>query len=418
MKNISITFFTLISFFFLSCQQSASKKVNKSYKPLKVKNTLNFLQDFSRKKREDSSAKFIAVTGSAGKTSLKTMLGGLLNKYSKTYFSPLSYNNHYGVPLSLSNLEQNHSFGVFEVGMSKAGEIGNLSKLVRPDVAIITNIAAAHIENFKNLKGIASAKGEIIDNINKGGTLILNKDDKYFRYFQKKAFKRNIKVNSFGISSNADIKLLKIKKHKDKSILKIKVFNNIIFLKTKEINNSNILNILCCLTLLENLNLDLNKIRNFFKNINSLSGRGKIHSVKRFKKKFKLLDESYNANPLSMKNAILNLSNIKKNKQKKYLLLGDMLELGKKSDFYHRSLSKIINRTDIDKLFVYGEKVLKTYKYIYTRKRGNILQTKEDFDDIFSKVIQNKDFLMIKGSNATGLSKISQNIIKGSINAF
>ena len=400
------------------CIVSKIKKGKNKRKHLKVRNTRTFLRQLAFLKRNESDAKIIAITGSSGKTTLKTLIAKTLHKFNPTHYSPKSFNNHYGVPLSLSNLEHKHSFGVFEIGMSKEGEINNLSKLVKPDIGIITNVAEAHIENFKNLNGIAKAKGEIIPNINKGGTLIANKDDKYFKYFQKKAFKNNIKINSFGISSNSDVKLLKIRKIKGENILKIRVFKNILFFKTKETSNSNILNILCCLTLLKNLNLNLNKVKNVFKNLNSLSGRGKIHVVERFKKKFKLLDESYNANPLSVKNAILNLSNIKKDKQKKYLLLGDMLELGKKSDYYHKNLSKIINRTDIDKLFVYGEKALKTYKYTMVNKRGNVLQNKKDFDDIFSKIIQNKDFLMIKGSNATGLNKISHNIIKGSTNAF
>jgi UDP-N-acetylmuramyl pentapeptide synthase len=126
-----------------------------------------------------------------------------------------------------------------------------------------------------------------------------------------------------------------------------------------------------------------------------------------------LIDESYNANPLSVKNAIINLSKLKKNNCKKYLLLGDMLELGYKSEYYHRKLSKFINNTDIDKVFVYGNKILNTYKYTKKNKQGNILQCRKDFDEIFSKVIKKNDYLMIKGSNATGLNKISKSIIKG-----
>ena len=111
-------------------------------------------------------AKIIAITGSSGKTTVKTILGKLLNVFAPTYFSPKSYNNHYGVPISLSNLESHHNFGVFEIGMSNSGEISKLSKQVRPHIAVITNVAEAHIENFKNTKDIAKAKGEIISNIN------------------------------------------------------------------------------------------------------------------------------------------------------------------------------------------------------------------------------------------------------------
>ena len=140
-------------------------------------------------------------------------------------------------------------------------------------------------------------------------------------------------------------------------------------IRVRNTEASNIYNILCSIAVLKILNLDFNKIKKFFNQTLSLKGRGKTHKVERYKIHFKLIDESYNANPLSVKNAIMNLSKIKDKDHKKYVLLGDMLELGNKSDFYHKNLSKIINNSNIDKLFVYGEKVLKTYKYISKEKR-------------------------------------------------
>ena len=114
-----------------------------------------------------SNAKILAITGSTGKTSLKNMLNHLLNKFEKTYASPKSFNNHYGVPISLSNLKSSHKFGILEIGMSKAGEIEKLSKIVKPHIAIITNVGEAHMENFENQLGIAKAKSEIINNVQK-----------------------------------------------------------------------------------------------------------------------------------------------------------------------------------------------------------------------------------------------------------
>ena len=126
-----------------------------------------------------------------------------------------------------------------------------------------------------------------------------------------------------------------------------------------------------------------------------------------------MIDESYNANPLSVKNAINKLNLIKKNKFKKYLILGDMLELGSKSKKYHEDLSKVINNSDIDKVFIKGEKTLFTYKYLNKNKRGNIFQNNEDIDFSLSKIISNNDYVMIKGSNATGLNTFSKKMIKG-----
>ena len=342
-------------------------------------------------------------------------MGTLLSYFENTYFSPKSFNNHHGVPLSLSNLEQNHKYGVFEIGMNKSGEINSLSKMVRPNIAIITNVAEAHIENFKDINGIAKAKSEIINNIKKDGVLILNRDDNFYDYLKNLAKKINLRTISVGLSKKSDIYPIYIKKIKDQKILKVRVFDKILSFK---INNINTLNVLSSIAVLKELKLNLYKGSKYFEYLNPSEGRGKIYNVKRYKHKFKLIDESYNANPLSVKVAIKSFSNITKKHSKKYLLLGDMLELGKKSDFYHKNLSKIINKTDIDKVFVYGDKIFNTYKYINKNKQGNILQYKSDFDEIFSKILDRNDYLMIKGSNATGLNKLSRNIIKGKSNAI
>ncbi len=392
--------------------QKNIKKLDKK-KLIKCPSTFNFLNKLALLKRIYLNSKVIAITGSSGKTTLKTLLGKILNEYGKTYFSQKSYNNHIGVPLSLCNLEYEHKYGVFEIGMSNKGEIRKLSNLVKPNIAIITNIGEAHIENFDNLSEIAKAKSEIIENISNDGHLILNRDDKYFNYLSMFAKKKNINVLSFGKSKKSNAKLIKINLFKNYNDLHFRVLNKNIYLKVKKVNSVVISNILSTLLTLHILDLDLTKKVNFSNHFDLVEGRGKTHLVSRYKKKFQLIDESYNANPSSVKNAINNFSNIKKDKEKKFLLLGDMLELGKKSDNYHKNLAHFINRSDIDKLFVYGEKAFKTYQKTYKAKQGNILQNLNDFDEIFSEIINKGDYLMIKGSNATGLNKLSKLIISG-----
>ena len=389
----------------------SSKNIKKHKKRIiKVDNEFNFLNYFASQKREKSRAKIIAVTGSAGKTSLKNLIKDQLDSFGKTFCSPKSFNNYLGVPLSLSQLNTNHQFAVFEVGMSKAGEIHSLSKLIKPHIGIITNIGEAHIENFKNLNGIAKAKGEIINNIKKNGTLILNRDDKYFDYFKKRAKFKNLRVISFGISKKSDIYPISFKRNKKENKLTLKICDQILKIKVK---NLNIHNILATLTLLKVLNLNFFESASRFTNFQPSEGRGKIYKVKRYKKKFKLIDESYNANPLSVKNAIKNFQSIQKEKFKKYLILGDMLELGKKSEMLHKDLSKVINNSDIDKVFIKGKNTLTTYKNLAKKKRGNIFQQEEDVDFTLNNIIANNDYVMIKGSNATGLNNLTKKIIKG-----
>ena len=181
-------------------------KINKDYpssKQIKVDNTLKFLSKCSTIFRENTDAKIISITGSCGKTTLKNMVGYTLGKISKTTYSQKSYNNKYGVPLSLFNLKHNDNFGVFEVGMDKKGEIDNLTKIIKPDLGIITNISYAHSKNFKNINQIASAKAEIMNNIKEGGTIILNSDDNFYSYHRNLAMKKKLKVISFGLKNRS-----------------------------------------------------------------------------------------------------------------------------------------------------------------------------------------------------------------------
>jgi len=388
-----------------------SKVLNKYKKKIiKVKNEIVFLNQFARQKRKMSSAKIVAITGSAGKTSLKDLVKLFLQKFAKTYSSPRSFNNHFGVPISLSNLSGDDKYGIFEVGMSKAGEIRKLSKLISPHVAVITNIGEAHMENFRNIHGIAKAKAEIIDSVKENGTIILNRDDKFFNYLNKKAKLRKLKVVSFGKNKKSDIFLLK--KFKNNNL--IQIFSK---QKKKKIDlegkNINIYNLLASVAIMIELKLNIDNIKKILKKFEPTEGRGKTHIISRYNKRFKLIDESYNANPSSVKNAINSFNKIRKNKFKKYLLLGDMLELGPKSEKYHQDLSKVINKSNINKVFVKGEKTLSTYKNLLKSKQGNILQNNNDVDLILSEVINNNDYLMIKGSNATGLNILSKKMIKG-----
>jgi MurE/MurF fusion protein len=388
------------------------KNNNKKYQ-IKVNDTLKFLTNSSKIYRQNINTNIIAITGSCGKTTLKELLGNSLKQFSKVSTSPKSYNNKYGVPLSLFNINQKDNYGVLEIGMDKKGEIDSLSKIVQPDVSVITNISYAHAKNFKNLRQIALAKSEIIYNTKDSGFIILNADDNFFWLHKKLAIKKNLKILSFGIrSKNSNIKLLNIKKvaNKYKAIIKVNNFETYFLIKNNFQNN--ILNILATLAVMS-IYLDISKIdKNIFNNFKTPDGRGDISKIKFNNKNLNLIDESYNSNPLSLKSAILNFDKIKLNKSKKYLLLGDMLELGKYSKKLHRSIGKIINGTKIDKVFVRGRKILFTFNSIIKLKRGRILNTDSEIINLIKNDLNNNDYLMVKASNATGLNMII-NRLKG-----
>jgi murE/murF fusion protein len=396
----------------LAIVNTINKNYNKKHQ-VKVNDTLKFLTKSSKIYRQNINAKIIAITGSCGKTSLKELLGSSLGQISKVSFSPKSYNNKYGVPLSLFNLKQKDDYGVLEIGMDKKGEIDYLSKIVRPDVSVITNITYAHAKNFKNIKQIALAKSEIISNTKDNGFIVLNADDNFFSLHKKLAIKKNLNIISFGIKNkNSNIKLLDIKKATNKYKATIKVNNFKTYFLIKNDFQNNILNILATLAVMS-IYLDISKIdKNIFYNFKTPDGRGDISKIRHKNKLLNLIDESYNSNPLSLKSAILNFDKIKSNKSKKYLLLGDMLELGKYSKKLHQSIGRIINRTKIDKVFVKGHKILFTYNSITKLKRGGILNNNSAIINLIKNDLNNNDYLMVKASNATGFNMMI-NSMKG-----
>jgi MurE/MurF fusion protein len=378
---------------------------------IKIKNTLKFLTDTSKIFRENINTKIIAITGSCGKTTLKELLGNSLKKISKVSISPKSYNNKYGVPLSLFNLSQNDDYGVLEVGMDKKGEIDQLSKIIKPDVSVITNINYAHAKNFKNIKAIALAKSEIIHNTKSNGFVILNADDNFFNLHNKIALKKNLKVISFGIKNDkSNVKLIGIKKQGKNFKVEVQLNKSKRYFLLSNNFQNNIYNVLAAIAIMS-IYINIFTInKNIFINFKTPQGRGDFSKIKINKKKLNLIDESYNSNPLSLKTAILNYDKINSKKSKKYLLLGDMLELGNHSKKLHQSIAPIINKTKIDKVFVKGNKATFIFDNLLRHKKGRILYNKSQIINLIKNDLNNNDYLMIKASNATGFNKIVKDI--------
>ena len=398
-------------------------KINKSEtksKQIKVDNSLKFLTKTSKIIRKNSFGKMIAITGSCGKTSLKELLGKTLNKISRATYSPKSYNNKFGVPLSLFNLDiEKDDFGVFEVGMDKKGEIDNLTKIIKPDVGVITNVSYAHIKNFKNIREIAYAKSEIINNIKMGGSIVLNADDQFYNLHKKIALRKKLKVCSFSINKkSAHIRLNSIKKYKSKFKASISIGKQKKYFFIQSNFESNLKNFLASIAVISIFKDIKNLNKNIFYNFKNPIGRGDISSIKVKNKKFFLIDESYNSNPLSLTSAIKNFDKINHKSSKKHLLLGDMLELGKHSKKLHEKVANIINSSKIDNVYAYGKNIKYTFKKIVNKKKGYILRDKKEIISLIKNNININDYLMIKGSNSTGLYKLVNYLKKGNISAL
>ena len=382
-----------------------------SKRQIKVRNTLKFMTEISKIFRKNIDTNIIAITGSCGKTTLKELLGNVLGKISSVSISPKSYNNKFGVPLSLLNLKHSDEFGVLEVGMDKKGEIDNLTNIIKPNVGLITNINYAHAKNFKNIKQIALAKAEIIKNILPNGFVVLNADDSFFKLHKKIAENNNINVISFGIKTKkANVKLFNIKKVKKAFKIKVKLNDKFKYFIISNNFQSNIYNILSALSVISIYKDVLKLNEKIFLDFRSPAGRGDHSTIKIGNKKINLIDESYNSNPLSLKSALKNYDNIDTKKYRKYLLLGDMMELGSHSKKLHQSIVPLINETNIDKVFVMGKMVREIFDNIVKVKRGRILENKSGIFELIKKDFNNNDYLMIKASNATGFNSIVNNL--------
>ncbi|WP_415302817.1 bifunctional UDP-N-acetylmuramoyl-L-alanyl-D-glutamate--2,6-diaminopimelate ligase MurE/UDP-N-acetylmuramoyl-tripeptide--D-alanyl-D-alanine ligase MurF [Candidatus Pelagibacter sp. Uisw_101] len=391
----------------------------KSKKKIIIDDTLQLLTEASSKLRENLSSKIISITGSCGKTSLKELLAKTLSKINNVTYSPKSFNNKFGVPLSLFNLRKNDEFGIFEIGMDKKGEIDYLSKIIKPDVGVITNISYAHIKNFKNIHQVALAKSEIINNIKKNGFLVLNQDDKFYNLHKKIAKKKNINILTFSLKNkSSNIFLKKIIKEKFKYKILVNINKKQTYFYIRSIFENNLKNLLATIAIMS-IFKDIQKLnKNIFFDYEITKGRGDITKVKLNKKSIYIVDESYNSNPLSLKSAIKNFDELKIDNSKKKLILSDMLELGNFSKKLHLEVGKEINKTSLKNINVVGKHILHTYQNLDKQRRGVILNDKSKIIDLIKNDLNNNDYLMIKGSNSTGLNNLVNKLKTGKFNAL
>ena len=301
----------------------------------------------------------------------------------------------------------------------KKGEIDYLSKIIKPDVGVITNISHAHVKNFKNINQIALAKSEIIKNIKDDGFLILNKDDNFYNLHNKIGLKNNLKVLSFSLKNKkATTYLNSITKEKSKYKICININKKIKYFYLKTIFENDLKNLLATITTIS-IFKDIQKLdKNIFYDHKIINGRGDIVKVKLLKKYFYLIDESYNSNPLSMKSALMNFDMIKADNSKKHLILGDMLELGKYSKKLHVGIGKNINKTSLKNINVIGDHIKWTFNNLKKDKKGFIIKRKSQIIDLIKNTLNNNDYLMIKGSNSTGLNDLANQIKTGKIDAL
>ena len=342
----------------------------------------------------------IGITGSNGKTTTKELIKSILDSNygtNKILATQANYNNDIGLPLTIFNLNSEHSHIVLEMGMNHPKEISYLANIAPPNFAVITNIGEAHIENFKNREAIANEKKDILRNLKAEGTAILPKDSEFFNFLVKDL--KNVKVLSFGMSKDADISC-ELLDHK-KILIKTPKYD--LEIKSKLLGHNNISNILAAVTCAYQLKINPTKIKEGIENITPIPSRLEL---KEGKKRAAIIDDTYNANPSSFLSAIEVLNEFP---GKKILVIGDMAELGENSRIYHQELSRSIKETKIDITLGLGKY---TKEIITLLGRNNTwFRSKDDLVKHLYSCMKGSTIL-VKGSRSMKMEEIVKKLIK------
>ena len=362
-------------------------------KILYVKSSLKTLKYLGKYYLDTSNIQtLIGITGSCGKTTTRTWINNILSKNIETCSSIKNFNTIIGLSICLSNIKPSTQIGIFELGTNNIGEMEELSTYLNPNVGIITNTYESHIGMFGSFEKLANEKISIINGIKDNGYLIYDGDCKFANMIIEKCKKKNIKHISVGFKNNCDY----IVKYKDNKI----TVNNIKYsIGTTGKHYAYISAIV--IALINILGLDINYYLKFFNELKPLDGRGVCKKYTFNNKKFTVVDETYNASPSSM-NASLEL--LEKFNNRKILVIGEMLELGKYSEYYHNELFNKLNKIKNAKIYFIGNKKL----HIIINKHVNIKYYEKINDNIIEHILNNiesNDILFLKGSRSIHLEK-------------
>ena len=358
--------------------------------------------------RKRTKARIIAVTGSAGKTTTKEALRHALSSVGKVHASTASFNNHWGVPLTLARMPEDCDYAVFEIGMNHEDEIRPLVKLVRPHVAIITLVAAAHLGHFRSLDDIARAKAEIFEGIEPGGAVLLNRDDERWPLLSGIARDLGIdKIAGFGENEAAEYRLTNAALHPDHSLVSALIAGREVVARIGMPGRHIVQNVLAVLGAADLLGADVDKVALSLAGLSAEAGRGKRHALRHPRGRFTLIDESYNANPASMKAALALLDTSPVGEGgRRIAVLGDMLELGVHSEKLHSGLAELVARTRTDIVLLAGPEMRSLAASLPEGLPYEYRNTAEDLKPVLLDAVGPGDVVMVKSSKGIGFSRL------------
>lgn len=380
------------------------------------------LEDLGRAARARSAARVVAITGSAGKTSTKEMLRAMLSDQGRTHASDASYNNHWGVPLTLARMPADTEFAVIEIGMNHPGEIAPLSRLARPHVALITTVAAAHLEAFESIEGIAVEKASILEGLEPGGVAVLNNDCSTAAILQAKA--HDVKCRDIGFGEHGfDFVLKSVTLHRDATVVQAEVHGGPLLFKIAAVGRHFAMNGLGALAAAEALGADLALAAQSLGRWRPYRGRGARETIcldpVDTHLTLELIDDSYNANPASMAAAldVLAAAEVthdigRVSKGRRIAFLGDMKELGPDGPALHAGLARLPALQAIDRVHCIGPLMRNLHDALPEARRGLWVESAQDMVPHVASRLDSGDVVLAKGSLSMNLALIVDAIRK------
>ncbi|MDW3037160.1 MULTISPECIES: UDP-N-acetylmuramoyl-tripeptide--D-alanyl-D-alanine ligase [Bacillus cereus group] len=368
-----------------------------------VDDTFFALQQLAQHYRRELNVKVIGITGSNGKTTVKDIIGGILSSTYRVHKTKGNFNSQIGLPLTILEMKRNTEFLILEMGMSEKGQIRNLSRIAQPDVAIITMIGQSHLETLGSREEIAKAKFEIVDGLHDGGLFLYNGDEPLLSQninmlgiesksfggkYTNDLFPTNVQLDEYGVHFKLN----------DSTKVKYDVPLH---------GKHNILNAIVGIAVGQFYNVPTEKIQEALQQINITQMRFQFLTAKTG---FTIINDAWNASPSSMKAAIETLQKLNAY-EKKMIVIGDMLELGKKGETYHREIGKMLNEESIQYVFTYGalsEIVAEEARKNYHAGKVQSFDNKAEIAEEILKVITKNDVVLLKGSRGMALEEIVQ----------
>ena len=373
---------------------------------IKVNDTLPALERLAAAARDRSTARRAAVTGSVGKTSVTQAMAAALKLAGPSHAPVKSFNNHIGVPLTLAALPRNAAYAVFELGMNHAGEIAPLSRLVQPHVAVVTTVGAVHVENFPDGEvGVARAKAEIFEGLAPDGTAVLNADDAWFDLLAVSARSRGARVLTFGVGPACDARLIALEPQAEGAVVVASLHGRTLRFPIAASGAHWGANSLATLLAVEALGAPIDCALEALAGFAPLAGRGARRQVAAPGGEATLVDESYNANPVSMRAALRTLAAAP---PRRLAVLTDMLELGPDAPARHAELAVELEAAQADLVFLAGPLMRHLWDALPAARRGAWTPNAAELAPVVREAVRAGDTVMVKGSNGSRASLVAQ----------